>query len=276
MNDPKPNNDNSSPSESPIVGETRLDAKNSQIGNASQVVNSPGAVVHQTHITQVQAAPSPSEVSAKPITRLVEVRVHRASFVNGNVYGPDCYFINVTNLSPDREVEITHVWFEWSPQIHVIRAERPLPRRLKLDESWETWLEINELPSSIVEHDVFELGRVRLSTGQVFRSKRNEDVPSMGLVPGDPFQMTGTILRQQISPEIISALWGIGEPNYKPKTDVLKGFLEARNPDLRASNQFFHDDYPGQDKHLLVRYRWPGSPEVKTRTFAENERITFW
>jgi hypothetical protein len=76
-------------------------------------------------------------------------------------------------------------------------------------------------------------------------------------------------------PIVLSADWGIGEMNYKDKKELLQGYLETGTVDLRASNLFFHDDYRGEAKHLLVRYRWPGSIEVKIRTFAENDLITF-
>src|SRR6266851_3087233 len=114
------------------------------------------------------------------VTRRVRVRVHRASFADGNIYGPDCYFVNVTNVSLNREVEVTHVWFECSPEVHALRSERPLPKRLKVDETWATWVRVGELPAGVTDEDVYKLARVRLSTGKVFRSKKNEHVPSVG------------------------------------------------------------------------------------------------
>lgn len=56
MSDPKPNLEGPSPTGSSIVSDTRLEATNSQIGNAAQIVASPGAVLNQ-NITQVQASP---------------------------------------------------------------------------------------------------------------------------------------------------------------------------------------------------------------------------
>ena len=124
---------------------------------------------------------------------------------------------------------------------------------------------------------MYKLARVRLSIGVVFFSKRSRQVPSVGHVPGgeSPQTLTGMQFQQPSQPEIISADWGIGEPNYLDKTELLQGYLRTNRPDLRASNQFFHDDYPNEAKHLRVRYRWSGSAEVETRTFAENDRITF-
>ena len=120
-------------------------------------------------------------VLSRTVTRRVRVRVHRASFVGSP--GPESYFINVTNMSLNREVEITHVWFECSPEVHVLRRERPLPKRLKVDEAWETWIGVSELPVGLGD-DAYKLARVRLSTGKVFRSKRNDQVPIIGRVPG--------------------------------------------------------------------------------------------
>ena len=68
--------------------------------------------------------------------RVLEVRVHRA-FFSGQPR--ECHFINLSNLSPNRVLEVTHVWYEdESEHIPIIQASRPLPVRLELDQSWET------------------------------------------------------------------------------------------------------------------------------------------
>ncbi len=113
--------------------------------------------------------------------RTLSVLVHRASFIGG---GPDqYYFVNVTNLSKSRDVEITHVWFETDPQVHVMQPKRPLPKRLKPDESWETWIPVTALPIKD-EKRVFTLGRVRLSNDVVVKSKKRRHVPSAGFTAG--------------------------------------------------------------------------------------------
>jgi hypothetical protein len=114
--------------------------------------------------------------------RKVQVLVHHASFAQS---GRPCYFINITNLSREREIEVTHVWFAVEPQVHARASERPLPKRLRPDETWETWVEADRLPRDIGDR-VFTLGCVRLSTGRVIRSRKNEEVPSEGTVPGGP------------------------------------------------------------------------------------------
>ena len=114
------------------------------------------------------------------LKQLVCVLCHRAFLLPS---GPECYFINVTNLSLQRDVEITHVWITCPEDIPVINPSRPLPRHLKPEESWETWIEVNGLPASAKEK-AFCLARVRLSNGKVLHSKKNTNVPSAGFIPG--------------------------------------------------------------------------------------------
>jgi hypothetical protein len=91
------------------------------------------------------------------------------------------YFVKVTNLSRSREVEITHVWFEGEPPIHVLNPARPLPARLRLDETYETWMPASALRGvSAAER----LGRVQLSTGKVVKARLNKRVPPVGFVAG--------------------------------------------------------------------------------------------
>src|SRR3972149_2529109 len=95
--------------------------------------------------------------------RQVVLKVHRAILIEGH---RDCYFVNVTNHSRDREVEVTHIWFECEPRVHVLQRDRPLPKRLRADETWETWLDVSLLPPAV--RDVsFKLARARLSTDKV-------------------------------------------------------------------------------------------------------------
>lgn len=116
--------------------------------------------------------------------RQVRLRVHRALMVATR---RDCYFVNLTNLSRDRDVEVTHIWFECQPPVHVLQRDRPLPKRLRPDETWETWLEVSILPPA-VRDDAFILARARLSTGKVLKSERNTVVPPVGVVPGGPIR----------------------------------------------------------------------------------------
>jgi hypothetical protein len=112
--------------------------------------------------------------------RNAQLLVHRAYLWTGR----ECYFLNVTNLSRDREIEITHVWFAVEPPVHAQPTDRPLPKRLKPGETWETWVEADRLPD--LGERLFTSGRARLSTGRVINSKKNEQVRSQGTVPGGP------------------------------------------------------------------------------------------
>ncbi len=110
----------------------------------------------------------------------VRVLCHRAVLLAN---GSECYFINVTNLSLQRDAEITHVWMECGDEIPVLHPSRPLPRRLTPEESWEIWIELQRLPASFRDN-AFEHARVRLSNGRIIKSKKNENVPRAGYVPG--------------------------------------------------------------------------------------------
>jgi hypothetical protein len=109
--------------------------------------------------------------------RSARLLVHRGYFPTGR----ECYFLNVTNLSRDRDIEVTHVWFATDPPVPALPTDRPLPKRLKPDETWETWVEADRLPA--LGEPLFTLGRARLSTGKVIWSKKNEHVPSAATTP---------------------------------------------------------------------------------------------
>jgi hypothetical protein len=54
--------------------------------------------------------------------------------------------MKVVNLSPSREIEITHIWFDTNPPVHIDNRAGPLPARLRLDETFETWVPVAEVP----------------------------------------------------------------------------------------------------------------------------------
>ena len=120
--------------------------------------------------------------------RKARVTVHVAAFESRPLV-PAC-FVNITNLSEDQDIVITHVWFEATPRVFALPKDRPLPVRLKAAETWETWVEGRSLPSAIQDNP-FGMARVRLSTGQVIRSVENVDVPERGFVPGGPITSLG-------------------------------------------------------------------------------------
>jgi hypothetical protein len=112
--------------------------------------------------------------------RKLRVLVHKAFLLPT---GPECFFINVTNISKSRDIEVTHIWLDTEPQVHVLRPERPLPKRLRPDETWETWVQVSEIPNAYIENTYYMV-RVRLSNGKIIRSRMNKRVPSVGYIPG--------------------------------------------------------------------------------------------
>ena len=111
----------------------------------------------------------------------VRVRTHLAFFASSR---QQCYFINVVNRSLKRDVEITHVWIQGDEQIRIQNPDRNLPRRLKPEESWETWIPVDHLPKHL-RNNAFELARVRLSNGKVLKSRKNKNVPESGTIAGN-------------------------------------------------------------------------------------------
>src|SRR5687767_11200319 len=89
------------------------------------------------------------------VRRRLRFTVHRAAF---RATGQEAFFLNATNLSKDREIELTHVWLASSPPVAALQPERPLPKRLKPDETWETWIFVDAIPSHLHE-SVVQLAR---------------------------------------------------------------------------------------------------------------------
>jgi hypothetical protein len=113
----------------------------------------------------------------------VSVLVHLALFITGPKSADKApyYFVKVTNLSQTRDIEITHVWFEADPPVHLVIPERPLPARLRPAETWEGWVDTAALAHA---SNVEEAARVRLSNGRTVKSRPNENVPPIGYVAG--------------------------------------------------------------------------------------------
>lgn len=117
--------------------------------------------------------------------RRVRFTVHKAFFRDGK----ECFFLNVTNLSKDRKIVITHIWFGSDPQIPVIQKSRLLPKTLEPDEPWETWIETKNLPKYI-RNSPYDKAKLRLSNGKTIKSKENIGVPEQGTVLGGPIDNT--------------------------------------------------------------------------------------
>lgn len=112
--------------------------------------------------------------------RHVRVKVHRA-FFQPEPPPPWYYFVKVVNRSLSREIEITHIWFDTNPQVDIINLDRPLPARLRPDQTFETWKLVSEVPD--VAH-VERLVRVQLSSGKIVKSRLNKKVRPSGHVAG--------------------------------------------------------------------------------------------
>ena len=95
--------------------------------------------------------------------------------------GRQQFLIKVTNLSPQREVEITHLWFETNPPTQILNPVRPLPARLRLDETFETWIPVADVPTV---DDLERMVRVQLSNGKVVKSRLNNGSPPTGYIAG--------------------------------------------------------------------------------------------
>jgi hypothetical protein len=137
-------------------------------------------------VREIRGEPISDRTHAVPTDaagRLLAVRVHRGYFPGQNA---ECHFVNLTNLSSSRIIEVTHIWYEdEAHHIPIMQPSRPLPVRLELDQSWETWVQTWTLPSPYRENAMSRF-RARISTGEVFASVANPSVPPMGFVPGGP------------------------------------------------------------------------------------------
>jgi hypothetical protein len=106
----------------------------------------------------------------------LKVLAHRAYFI-GNP--EEHYFIKVVNITPGADIEVTHVWYKNGHRVDVL--SRPLPVRLRPSEIWETYV-----ATSIIPHDAEALQHFHalISTGEVFGSEHNKEVPPTGYLAG--------------------------------------------------------------------------------------------
>ena len=101
----------------------------------------------------------------------VRVLVHRGFFDPPGPLGEHYFFVKVVNLSPSREIWITHIWFDTDPRVDIDNPDRPLPARLRPDEPFETWKPVAEVPDV---PNVERLGCVQLSNGKIVKSRLNQ------------------------------------------------------------------------------------------------------
>jgi hypothetical protein len=120
--------------------------------------------------------------------RRVKLTVHRAALIGPMASiggGPvivaptDSYFITVTNASRDRDIEVTHVWLQTEPPVHV--HDPDLPKRLKYSARWETSVPVKNVPADPAR--VPWLARCQLSPDdKVVKSRPRRNVPPSGAV----------------------------------------------------------------------------------------------
>ncbi len=130
---------------------------------------------------------APSEGLGPPVAHVIQpvsvrLTVHQARFARSPKM---FYFLNLTNRSAE-SVEITHAWYEEQGcYIKISPWSRPLPVRLENNQAWCTWLAVDEIPAES-RQNVYDRFRIRLSTGEIFKSRREDTIPPMGSVPGGP------------------------------------------------------------------------------------------
>jgi hypothetical protein len=108
-----------------------------------------------------------------PILRLL---AHRA-FFNGNPI--EHIFVKIVNMTPDADVEVTHVWYQNGHRVDIL--SRPLPVRLRPSETWETYIPASSIPR---DAHIFQNFHALISTGEVFAAVHNKDVPPSGYLAG--------------------------------------------------------------------------------------------
>lgn len=116
--------------------------------------------------------------------RKVSVLVHKGVFEDDHPEGRDLdekyYFVKIINTSPWRDLEVSHIWVDTDPIFHVLNDDRPLPARIRPDETFETYIPELDLPK---HHENIEtLVKVQLSVGKIFSSHQNIKVPGQGQI----------------------------------------------------------------------------------------------
>jgi len=117
--------------------------------------------------------PKTDKVRSNPTVRVL---VHRA-FFDGNP--TEHFFVKIVNTTPDADVEVTHVWYQSNDRVDIL--VRRLPVRLRPSETWETFIAVADIPR---DADAFDHFHAHLSTGEVYASSQNKDVPPRGFVAG--------------------------------------------------------------------------------------------
>lgn len=108
----------------------------------------------------------------------VGLRIHAATFQAAPERGV-CFFLNVQNGSPEREVTVTHVWIASEPPVPA--TAKRLPVRIRPGAQWETWIPAASVPTGTT--NIERLGRAQLGDDRVLESVPRTNVPATGYVP---------------------------------------------------------------------------------------------
>jgi hypothetical protein len=117
----------------------------------------------------------PSYKKGLPSVRLL---VHMARFVDSQV---PMFFLKVVNDSLAEPIRIDEIWFDTEPLTHVNNAERQLPAMLGPGDTFETWIQVRDVP--VVSH-VLSRARARLGDGSCIQSTPNMSFAPIGRVGG--------------------------------------------------------------------------------------------
>jgi hypothetical protein len=94
--------------------------------------------------------------------------------------GRENYYITITNASRDRDIVVTHVWFDTPVQTQVF--DQALPIRLRHGAPWETVVPVDDVAAA--KDEALWLARCQLSPDdKVVKSKPRLNVPPFGTVP---------------------------------------------------------------------------------------------
>jgi hypothetical protein len=140
------------------------------------------AGIHKLLISTRSAPPSHEE-SKNPSLRVFS---HIACF---KVRPTDnFYFVSVANCSA-APVTITHVHYRDADlSIPVSPADRQLPRLLQPGEAWDTFIAVAAIPDQF-RFSAYDKFVVRLASGDLYRSVKNDSVLPEGAVAGGPIDV---------------------------------------------------------------------------------------
>lgn len=147
---------------------------------------------------------------------------HQARFVAGNEL---FYFLNATNLS-ENSIEITHLWYEdGKHHIPVRPNSRPLPKRLAVSEAWSSWISTNSIPEQ-TRSNAYDLFRLRLSSGEILTSVKDDSVPPYGSVAGGP--ILNADIKQTETRKTVSILFLSADPSDATRLRLSEEFREIQ------------------------------------------------